>query len=61
MIPDVECLRIVYEILKDLNLDSFKIKVNHRLILDGILEVCGVPKKDFRPICSSIDKLDKVS
>lgn len=60
MLPDIECLRITYEILTDLKLESFKIKVNHRLILDGILEVCGVAKKDFRPICSSIDKLDKV-
>ncbi len=60
MIADVECLRIVYEILHSLKLTSFVIKVNHRCILDGIFEVCGVPAKDFRPICSAVDKLDKV-
>lgn len=59
MIADVECLRIVYEILHSLKLTSFVIKVNHRCILDGIFEVCGVPAKDFRPICSAVDKLDK--
>jgi len=59
MVADVECLRIVYEILNDLDIKSFVIKVNHRAILDGIFEVCGVPTKDFRPICSSVDKLDK--
>ena len=35
------------------------IQVNHRKILDGIFEHCGVPEKDFRPICSAVDKLDK--
>lgn len=36
------------------------IQINHRRILDGIFEVCGVAAKDFRPICSAVDKLDKV-
>lgn len=61
MIPDVECLRIVYEILNDLNINSFIIKVNHREILDGLFEVCGVPQDKFKTICSAIDKLDKCS
>lgn len=30
-------------------------------MLDGILEICGVPPEKFRTICSSIDKLDKQS
>lgn len=60
MIADVECLRIIYEILNQLDLKSFIIKVNHRCILDGIFEVCGVPASSFRTICSAVDKLDKV-
>ncbi|XP_013789341.2 histidine--tRNA ligase, cytoplasmic-like [Limulus polyphemus] len=35
-------------------------QVNHRQILDGLFEVCGVPSEMFRTICSSVDKLDKV-
>lgn len=35
-------------------------KVNHRKILDGIFEVCGVPPEKIRPISSAVDKLDKV-
>ncbi|GAY58154.1 hypothetical protein CUMW_184940 [Citrus unshiu] len=38
-----------------------QIKLNHRLLLDGMLEICGVPSEKFRTICSSIDKLDKQS
>ena len=59
MVTDVECVLIVKEILSKLNLGKFEIKVNHRQILDGIFEVCGVPSSKFRTICSAVDKLDK--
>ncbi|XP_034232123.1 histidine--tRNA ligase, cytoplasmic isoform X1 [Thrips palmi] len=59
MLPDIECVRIVSEILNDMQLGSFKVKVNHRQILDGMFEACGVPNDKFRTICSSVDKLDK--
>ncbi len=60
MMPDAECVRIVQEILSSLDVGQFLIKVNHRQILDGIFEVCGVSRENFRTICSSVDKLDKV-
>ncbi|XP_023685218.1 histidine--tRNA ligase isoform X1 [Paramormyrops kingsleyae] len=60
MIPDAECLKIVYEILSDLQLGDFCIKVNDRRILDGMFAVCGVPDEKFRTICSTVDKLDKM-
>ncbi|XP_021931668.1 histidine--tRNA ligase, cytoplasmic isoform X2 [Zootermopsis nevadensis] len=59
MIPDVECVRVVSEILTSLQLGDFLIKVNHRQLLDGLFEACGVPPDKFRTICSSVDKLDK--
>lgn len=34
--------------------------MNHRKILDGIFEVCGVPSDKTRTISSAVDKLDKV-
>ena len=61
MIADVECVRVVTEILDSLDLKDHVIKINHRKILDGIFEVCGVPVSEFRTICSSVDKLDKVT
>jgi len=59
MIPDAECVKIVQEILSSVDVGPFVIKVNHRGILDGIFEVCGVKEDMFRTICSSVDKLDK--
>lgn len=60
MLADAECLRIVYEVLRDLNLGDFVIKVNHRRFLDGLFSAIGVPPEKFTTTCSSVDKLDKV-
>ncbi|XP_037316801.2 histidine--tRNA ligase isoform X1 [Pungitius pungitius] len=60
MIPDAECLKIVHDILSELDLGDFQIKVNDRRILDGMFAVCGVPDDKFRTICSTVDKLDKM-
>lgn len=63
MLPDAEVLKVGCEILGDLSSETgpFQIKLNHRVLLDAYLEVCGVPAQKFRTICSSIDKLDKES
>ncbi|XP_033877774.3 histidine--tRNA ligase isoform X1 [Acipenser ruthenus] len=61
MIPDAECIKVVHEILAELQLGDFRIKVNDRRILDGMFAVCGVPDDKFRAICSTVDKLDKAS
>ena len=60
MIPDAEILSLVCTILTRLEVGDFTIKVNHRRILDGIFEVCGVPPEKIRTISSAVDKLDKV-
>ncbi|CAI6367363.1 unnamed protein product [Macrosiphum euphorbiae] len=59
MIPEAECVFVAAEIMKTLDAGNFKVKVNHRLLLDGLFESCGVPTEKFRTICSSVDKLDK--
>ncbi|XP_068021795.1 histidine--tRNA ligase, cytoplasmic-like [Melanerpes formicivorus] len=61
MIPDAECLKVIHEILSDLQLGDFIIKVNHRLVLNGIFAVCGIPESKFITMCSTVDKLDKMS
>lgn len=59
MIPEAECMMIVHEILSSMDIGNFVIKINHRSLLDGLFDCCGVPKDSFRGICSSVDKLDK--
>ncbi|XP_058128253.1 histidine--tRNA ligase isoform X1 [Anopheles ziemanni] len=59
MLPDAECVKVVAEILTELEVGDFVIKLNHRKLLDGMFEACGVPADKFRTACSSVDKLDK--
>nr|GEV50165.1 histidine--tRNA ligase, cytoplasmic [Tanacetum cinerariifolium] len=56
---DFEVVKILIELLDELNIGEYEIKLNHRKLLDGMLDICGVPSDKFRTVCSSIDKLDK--
>src|SRR5579859_991621 len=60
MIPDAEIIRIIHEVFTELQIGEFTIKVNHRKLLDGLFEVCGVPEGKVRSISSAVDKLDKL-
>jgi histidyl-tRNA synthetase len=60
MIPDAEIIRIINEVFTELGIGEFTIKVNHRKVLDGLFEVCGVPSEKTRSISSAVDKLDKL-
>ena len=60
MLPDAEIIRITCEIFEGLGWKgNYTIKINHRKILDGIFQVCGVPTDKLRTISSAVDKLDK--
>ena len=59
MVADAEAITIATEILAELPVGKFCVKLNHRVLLDAIFEICGVPPEKFRPICSAVDKLDK--
>eukprot|EP00823_Brevimastigomonas_motovehiculus_P009215 TRINITY_DN8883_c0_g1_i1.p1 TRINITY_DN8883_c0_g1~~TRINITY_DN8883_c0_g1_i1.p1 ORF type:complete len:613 (+),score=170.51 TRINITY_DN8883_c0_g1_i1:92-1930(+) len=59
MLPDAEVIKVICEILSELEVGNFKVKFNHRKLLDAMMEIAGVPKDKFRAICSAIDKLDK--
>ncbi|KAI3942350.1 hypothetical protein MKW92_010230 [Papaver armeniacum] len=58
--PDFEVVNVLTELLVELNIGDYEIKLNHRKLLDGMLEICGVRPEKFRTICSSVDKLDKL-
>ena len=61
MLPDAEIVRIATEVFEGLGWKGrYTIKLNHRKILDGIFEVCGVPTDKIRTISSAVDKLDKL-
>uniref|UniRef100_A0A6J0U738 histidine--tRNA ligase n=1 Tax=Pogona vitticeps TaxID=103695 RepID=A0A6J0U738_9SAUR len=61
MIPDAECLKIMHEILSALKIGDFLIRINDRRILDGIFTVCGLSETKVKTVCSTLDKLGKIT
>ena len=60
MLPDAECVKIVDDILKRVDVGDYLVKINDRRILDGIFAACGCPDDKFRAACAEVDKLDKL-
>jgi histidyl-tRNA synthetase len=65
LIQDTEILSLMKDILVDLlgfdNNKKFTIKLNNKKILFDVLSSIGEDPKNFSTICSSLDKLDKMS
>ena len=59
MIPETEVIKVVVEILSQLPIGGFNIKLNHRLLLDAIVIISNIKEDLFKTVCSSVDKLDK--
>lgn len=59
MVADAEVIFILIRILRMLLPTCFQVKISHRVVLDAIMNHCGVIKDMHRTISSSIDKLDK--
>ncbi|MEP6900557.1 MAG: ATP phosphoribosyltransferase regulatory subunit, partial [Actinomycetota bacterium] len=60
MIVEAELISAVSEILTRLGFDDFTIRVNHRKVLTGILETCGVPIEKHTDALVALDKIDKI-
>ena len=56
---NAEVLDALFTMLNALDIQKYVIRVNSRSVLEDIFDYCKIPKELFRPICSSIDKLDK--
>lgn len=59
LLYEVDFVLLFDEVLKNLNIPDFTIKINNRKILSGIAEVCGEADKLIQ-ITVAIDKLDKI-
>ena len=59
MIPETEVIKVVVEILSQLPIGGFNIKLNHRLLLDAIVNISNIKDDMYKTVCSSVDKLDK--
>lgn len=60
LVVEAELCSAFSEVLKRLGFNRFSILLNHREILFGALEVCGIPASRHGEVLVAIDKLDKI-
>ncbi len=60
MVVEAELISAVCEILERLGFEDFVILLNHREILFGVLEVCGIEQSKQIDALVALDKLDKI-
>jgi histidyl-tRNA synthetase len=60
MVVEAELIAAASDALIRLEFSNFMIRLNHREVLTGILEVAGVPKEKHGDALVSLDKLDKI-
>lgn len=60
MLADAESIAIVYDVLSSLGFEKFKIRINNRKILNGILSYAGVDPEKGNSVFIAIDKLEKI-
>lgn len=56
---EAEIVLMIQEVLANLQLADYEIKINHRQILAGMTEAVGAPGREA-DFCVAIDKLDKI-
>jgi histidyl-tRNA synthetase len=60
LVCDVEVASAVCEVLDRLGFDNYKIRLNHRSLLRGMIESSGVPADKEVDAITALDKLDKI-
>ena len=60
MTVDAEMVAIYCEVFTRLGFTTFVTRVNHRGLLDALMENCGVPPESRIPALTAIDKQDKI-
>ena len=59
LICEAEIFQMMVQVMKQLGLEDYHIRVNHRKILSGLAAFCGAPGREAE-MSVSLDKLDKV-
>lgn len=60
LLADAESIAIVNEVLSTLGFEKFKIRINNRKILNGILSYAGIEPENGASVFIAIDKLEKI-
>jgi histidyl-tRNA synthetase len=56
---DIETVLVIHDLMRALGFEAFTIRVNNRMVLNGLLEELGMQGKSV-PLLRALDKLDKI-
>lgn len=56
---DIEMVLVIADLIRHLGVESFTIRVNHRYVLNGLLESVGLEQKSTE-VLRALDKLEKI-
>ncbi len=59
-LADAEILALTARVLTGLDIGAFRVRVNHRKVLEGIVELSGLPAGAGPAVLRAVDKVDKV-
>lgn len=59
MVADAEAICIMAECLDRVG-HRYRIRISSRMVLNAVMECCGVGRDSFAAVCSAIDKMDKL-
>ncbi|MCS6822320.1 MAG: histidine--tRNA ligase [Microscillaceae bacterium] len=59
LICEAEIILMINEVLQNLGLTEYSVKINNRKILAGIAQTIGMPQAETE-LCTAIDKIDKI-
>jgi histidyl-tRNA synthetase len=57
---DIEVALVIYDLMRALDVERFQIRINNRLVLNGLLEELGVPASSAVSVLRALDKLPKI-
>src|SRR5947209_14044229 len=56
---DIEVVLVIHDLMRALGLERFSIRINNRLLLNGLLQELGLAEKS-KPVLIALDKLPKI-
>ncbi len=59
VVADIETALVIHELLLEIGIEQFQLRINNRQVLSGLLEKLGLADKTV-PVLRSLDKLDKI-
>jgi histidyl-tRNA synthetase len=59
VVADIETALVIHELLLEIGIQQFQIRINNRQVLNGLLEKLDLADKSV-PVLRSLDKLDKI-